>query len=238
MIEKEDKTENCALRDSRLYRDLVRGLAFQSDNLHTPLGEEGCEPDAVERPPDTIVVELVKEFLVWHHVEGLTKAEDGYVDFVRVPGETKRSRDLRGGRWSWTLTFAQKRSWVGRWRWALSKLDVFCFELSKLFVNSGATDIVLVTLSSTAVERAIAQCTSRWAMARGHRLNWHFHCSGGGPRSLRSFSGGFRGRANHPGPFPTLSPSLIGYPASVDVKQHKNKMSTCPSIKGHEDAMN
>ena len=46
-----------------------------------------------------------------------------------------------------------------------------CFELSKLFVNSGATDIVLVTLSSTAVERAIAQCTSRWAMARGHRLN-------------------------------------------------------------------
>ena len=32
-------------------------------------------------------------------------------------------------------------------------------------------DIVLVTLSSTAVETAIAQCTSRWAMARGHRLN-------------------------------------------------------------------
>ena len=53
----------------------------------------------------------------------------------------------------------------------MSKLDVFCFELSKRFVNSGATDIVLVTLSSTAVERAIAQCTSRWAMARGHRLN-------------------------------------------------------------------
>ena len=28
----------------------------------------------------------------------------------RAPGEIKRSRDLRGGRWSWTLTFAQKRS--------------------------------------------------------------------------------------------------------------------------------
>ena len=53
----------------------------------------------------------------------------------------------------------------------LSKLDVFCFGLSKLFVNSGAADIVFVTLSSTAVERAIAQCTSRGAMARGHRLN-------------------------------------------------------------------
>ena len=40
-----------------------------------------------------------------------------------------------------------------------------------MFVNSGATDIALVILSSTAVERAIVQCTSRWAMARGHRLN-------------------------------------------------------------------
>ena len=53
----------------------------------------------------------------------------------------------------------------------LSKLDVFCFELSRLFVNSGATDIALVTLSSAAVERAIAQCTSRWAMTRVHCLN-------------------------------------------------------------------
>ena len=40
-----------------------------------------------------------------------------------------------------------------------------------MFINSGATDIVLVTLSSTAVETATAQCTSRCAMARGHRLN-------------------------------------------------------------------
>ena len=36
----------------------------------------------------------------------------------RVPGEIKRSRDLRGGTWSWTLNYAQKRSWVGRWHWA------------------------------------------------------------------------------------------------------------------------
>ena len=33
-------------------------------------------------------------------------------------GFQARSKDLRGGRWSWTLTFAQKRSWVGRWSWA------------------------------------------------------------------------------------------------------------------------
>ena len=36
----------------------------------------------------------------------------------KVPGEIKRSRDHRGGRWSWTFKFAQKRSWVGRWSWA------------------------------------------------------------------------------------------------------------------------
>ena len=40
-----------------------------------------------------------------------------------------------------------------------------------LFLNSCATNIVFVTLPSTAVETAIAQCTSRCAMARGHRLN-------------------------------------------------------------------
>ena len=70
----------------------------------------------------------------------------GRLSKFRVPGEIKKSRDLRGGRWSWTL----KRGGAG-----LSKLDIFCFELSKLFVNSGATGIVLVTLSSTAVERAV-----------------------------------------------------------------------------------
>ena len=55
-------------------------------------------------------------------------------------------------------------------------------------MNSGATDIVLVTLSSTAVERAIAQCTSRWAMARGHRLNTSIVLAV--VHGLRSFSGG------------------------------------------------
>ena len=48
------------------------------------------------------------------------------------------------------------------------KLDFFRFGL---FLNSSATDIVLVTLSSTAVDTGTAQCTSRFLMARGHRLN-------------------------------------------------------------------
>ena len=50
----------------------------------------------------------------------------------------------------------------------LRKLDFFRFGL---FLNSSATDIVLVTLPSTAVETALELCTSRWAMVRGHRLN-------------------------------------------------------------------
>ena len=104
-------------------------------------------------------------------------------------------------------------------------MDVFCFELSKLsklFVNSGATDIVLVTLSSTVVERANAQCTSRWAMAMGHRLNTSIVLA-----AVHGLSGLFRTvSAVEPSlsrPLPTLSPSLIGHLASVEVKQHESK---------------
>ena len=45
------------------------------------------------------------------------------------------------------------------------------FASLRVLLNSSATDIVFVTLPSTAVETATAQCTSRWAMAREHRLN-------------------------------------------------------------------
>ena len=100
-------------------------------------------------------------------------------------------------------------------------MDVFCFELSKLFVNSGATDIVLETLSSTAVETAIAQCTSRWAMARGHRLNTFTVLA-----AVHGLSGLFRAvsavEASLCRPLPILSPSLTGHLASVDVKQHES----------------
>ena len=89
---------------------------------------------------------------------------------------------------------------------------------SWLFLNSSATDIVLVTLPSTAVETAIAQCTSRWAMARGHRLNTSIVLT-----AAHGLSGLFRAvSAVEPSvcrPLPTLSPSLTGHLASVDVKQ-------------------
>ena len=109
-------------------------------------------------------------------------------------------------------------------------MDVFCFELSKLFVNSGATDIVLVTLSSTAVETAIAHCTSRWAMARGHRLNTTIVLAA--VHGLSVFFGRFpRSSLSLSRPLPTLSSSLIGHLASVDVKQHESKRAVVKSVR-------
>ena len=82
-----------------------------------------------------------------------------------------------------------------------------------------------MTLSSTAVETAIAQCTSRWAMARGHRLNTSIVLA-----AVHGISGLFRTvSAVEPSltrPLPTLSPSLIGHLASVDVKQHESRKTT------------
>ena len=135
-----------------------------------------------------------------------------------VPGEIKRSRDLREGRWSWTLNFAQKRSCVGRWSWA-EQVGRLLLRVVQVFVNSGATDIVLVTLSCTAVERAIAQCTSRWAMARGHRLNTSIVLA-----AVHGLSGLFRAvSAVEPFTLSSLSHSVPVPNRPSDVKQHERK---------------
>ena len=82
-----------------------------------------------------------------------------------------------------------------------------------------------MTLSSTAVETAIAQRTNRWTMARGHRLNTSIVLE-----AVHDLSGLFRTvSAVEPSlsrPLPTLSPSLIGHLASVDVKQHESTTTT------------
>ena len=77
-----------------------------------------------------------------------------------------------------------------------------------------------MTLSSTAVERAIAQCTvaGQWRGDTALTLPLFWRRSTVSPGLFRAVS------AVEPitsVPFPTLSPSLIGHPASVDAKQHK-----------------
>ena len=98
----------------------------------------------------------------------------------------------------------------------LRKLDFFRFSL---FLNNSATDIVLVTAQARQLT-AIAQCSSRWAMARGHRLNTSI--------VLAAVHGLFRAvSAVEPSlfrPLPLLSPSLISHLASVDVKQNVPKL--------------
>ena len=97
----------------------------------------------------------------------------------------------------------------------LRKLDFFRFGL---FLNSSATDIVLVSLPSTAVETAVVQCTSHCAMARGHRLNTSVVLA-----AVHGLSGLFRAVSavepslSRPPPSPQ---SLISNFASVGVKQY------------------
>ena len=69
---------------------------------------------------------------------------------------------------------------------------------------------------STAVETAIVQCTSRWAMARGHRLNTSIVLA-----AVHGLSGLFQVvSVVEPSLFRPLSPSLRSILASVDIKQH------------------
>ena len=120
---------------------------------------------------------------------------------------------------------------VGRWSWAEQVRRLSASSCPSCSSTAVHRTFVLVTLSSTAVETAIAQCTSRWAMTRGHRLNtsivkfWRrsttvspvpVFSSGRFPRSSLHSLVPFRPL------LPTLSPSLIGHLASVDVKQHES----------------
>ena len=143
--------------------------------------------------------------------------------FNRVPGEIgKRSRDLRGGRWSWTLNFAQKRSWVGRWSWAE--------QVGRLLLR-----VVQVVRQQ--------RCNGRCLSDSVQHSSWNSNCAvhkslgngeGTPPLTLPLFwrrstvSPVFFGRFPRSSlslsrPLPTLSPSLIGHLASVDVKQHESK---------------
>ena len=164
-----------------------------------------------------------------------------------------RSRDLRGGRWSWTFKFAQKRSWVGRWSWA-EQVGPFLLRVVQVVHQQQCNGHCLC--DSVQAQQLKEQSRSvQVAVARGHRLNTSIVLAARGARSLRSFSGGFRGRAftlsspshsvpvpNKPSrfrgpkaaikqstsgtPYHTFSPSLISLTVSVDVKHHVYILNT------------
>ena len=94
------------------------------------------------------------------------------------------------------------------------------------FASGCSSTAVQRTLSlslcpNTAVETAIVRCTSRWAMARRHRLNTSIVLAAVHAPSFRSFSGGIRGRLHSfvlfPPPPPPHHPSLISNIASGEV---------------------
>ena len=57
-----------------------------------------------------------------------------------------------------------------RWSWAV-KAGLLLLRIVQVVRQQQCNGHCLSDCPSTAVETAIAQCTSRWAMARGHRLN-------------------------------------------------------------------
>ena len=87
-----------------------------------------------------------------------------------------------------------------------SEVELGC-ESWTSFASSCSSTAVQRT---TAVETAIARCTSGWAMARGHRLNSFIVLA-----AVHGLSGLFR-----PLPHPPSPPSLISHLACVDVKQN------------------
>ena len=107
------------------------------------------------------------------------------------------------------LSRYQARSRGGRWG---------C-ESWTSFASAAVQQTLYLWLPHTAVETAIAQCTSCWAMARGHHLNTSIVLA-----AVHGLSSLFWAvSAVEPSLFPPLfplSPSLISHLASVDIKQN------------------
>ena len=135
----------------------------------------------------------------------------------RVPGETKRSWDLRGGRWSWTLKLAQKRSWVGRWSWAeqVGRLLLRAVQVVRQQRCNGHCLCDSVQAQQLKQQLRGAQVTGQWLGDTALTLPLFWRRSTVYP----VFFGRFPRWSLHCRPLPTLSPSLISHLASVDVKQ-------------------
>ena len=132
-------------------------------------GERGTEKAAVETPP--FGKRETGPLSVGPTVELLKRQRSGKHDHphtcthlcVITTGFQVRSK---GGRWSWTLSPEEIMS---------REVELGCKSWTS-FASGCSSTAVQRTLSlwlcpNTAVETANVRCTSRWAMARGHRLN-------------------------------------------------------------------
>ena len=144
-------------------------------------------------------------------------------NYGRVPGEIKRSRDLRGGRWSWTLTFAQKRTRVGRWSWA-EQVGRLLLRVVQVVRQQRCNGHCLSDCPAQQLKEQLhsAQVAGQWRGDTALTLPLFWRRStvspvffGRFPRSSLSLSRPLPGRSG-------LSPSLIGHLASVDIKQHES----------------
>ena len=164
-------------------------------------------------------VTLKKQFhiVLWSHGIGTIKTVV-WIFSYRVPGEIKRSRDLRGGRWSWTLTFAQKRSWVGRWSWA-EQVGRLLFRVVQVVRQQRCNGHCLSDCPAQQLKEQLrsAQVAGQWRGDTALTLPLFWRWSTVSPVFFGRF---LRSSLSLSRPFPTLSPSLIGQLASVDVKQH------------------
>ena len=129
---------------------------------------------------------------------------------------------LMGGRW-WTLTGPSREPRRDQEQGGGAGLRNWTsFASVVLLLNSCATDIVLVTLLSTAVETAVAKYTSCYAMAKEYCLNIFVVLAAvHGLLGLPVWSAQSRLHSlSPPPPAPPPPLSLISHLASVDVKQN------------------
>ena len=142
------------------------------------------------------------------------------IQMIRVPGEIKISRDLRGGRWSWTLKFAQKRSWVGRWSWA-EQVGRLLLRVVQVVRQQRCNGHCLSDCPAQRLKQQLhsAQVAGQWRGDTALTLPLFWRRSTVSPVFFGRFP---RSSLSLSRPLPTLSPSLIGHLASVDVKQHES----------------
>ena len=151
----------------------------------------------------------------------------------------------------------QARSRGGRWSWTLSPEEIMSREVelgceSWIFFNFFSLRVVPQQqcnrhcLCDSAQARQLKQQLRGTLVAGQWRGDTALILSGGGPRSLRSFSGGIRAvepslfRSFLPPPPPPTPPSLISILASVDVKQYgqeeesvRRTLSARGTVTGH-----